>query len=500
MEFFSTFFFWQLMVTALSILSMISLIIGFNSREKSFLFYGVYTSFLLFYFILVSPYNFDWLDQLYATSFKALRWYSQVVYNCSYFIFFLFFLDVRTHLYKFYKFIIKVVGSAFTIGTLVFVYAMLTNDAPLFADFYIYIFVPIVFCFAVYTLFKSMALPGKLKYFFITGGGAFIILAMMALFLPILGLHFFNIKAFVFFHIGIYFEQIVFAMGLAYKVKQINIALLEKSLENQQIKEEQNRFLEEKLKEKESEILAISAKAEEERISRLKSKFENEIHHLHLVSLQSQMNPHFIFNALNSIKVFLIENDKEQAIYYLNKFSKLIRIILESTKVESITLHEELSVLELYVNIENIRFDDKINLQINNPEKINLKNIMVPPMILQPFIENSIWHGLMLRAGEKQIELNFSETKNGVVLKIYDNGIGRQKSRQNVGRKLFKKQSLGLKINQERLDHFNQKRALNYSFKINDLKKENGQARGTEIEFSFSNKNEQLHSLLKSGF
>lgn len=499
MQFFSTFFFWQLMVTALFILSMISLIIGFNSREKSFFFYGVYTFFLLFYFIIASPYNFEWLDQLYATSFKALRWYAQIVYNCAYFIFFLYFLDLKIHLYKFYKFIIKVVGVLFTSGTLVFGYAMFTKDAPLFADFYIYIFVPIIFCFAVYTLFKSVALPGKLKYFFILGGGTFIVFAMMALFLPILGLRFFNIQPYALFHIGIYFEQFVFALGLAYKIKQINAALIEKSLENQQIKEKQNRFLEKKLKEKESEILAISAKAEEERISRLKSKFENEIHHLHLVSLQSQMNPHFIFNALNSIKVFLIENDKEQAIYYLNKFSKLIRIILESTKVESITLEEELSILKLYVNIENIRFEDKINLQIKNPEKINLKNTLVPPMILQPFIENSIWHGLMLRDGEKQIELKLSETQNGVVLKIYDNGIGRQKSQQNVGRKLFKKQSVGLKINQERLNHFNQKRNLNYSFQIHDLKDEKGQAKGTEIEFWFREGEEQFNNLIKIG-
>ncbi|MDQ7917954.1 histidine kinase [Mesonia sp. MT50] len=499
MEFFSTFFFWQLMVTALFILSMISLVIGFNSSEKSFLFYATYTFFLLFYFILVSPYDFEWLNQLYATPFKALRWYTQVVYNCSYFLFFLYFLDIKTHIYKLYRFLIKVVGIAFTVGTLVFAYAMLTKDAPLFSNFYIYVFVPIVFCFAVYTLIRSMSLPGRLKYFFIIGGGVFIILAMMALFFPIMEWQFFNMKPFALFHIGIYFEQFVFAVGLAYKVKQMNTALLEKSLENQQIKEKQNRILEEKLKEKESEILAITAKTEEERVSQLKSKFEDEIHHLHLASLQSQMNPHFIFNALNSIKVFLIENDKQQAIYYLNKFSKLIRIILESTQVESITLHEELSVLELYVNIENIRFEDKINLQIKNSEKLNLKNIMVPPMILQPFIENSIWHGLMLREGEKKINLSFYETQDGVMLKIFDNGIGRQKSRQNVGRKLFKKQSVGLKINQERLDHFNQKRNLNYSFKINDLKKEDGQAMGTEIVFYFSKKNEELRSLLKSG-
>lgn len=487
MEFIPSLFFWQLMVAALSILCIMSLIIGFNSKEKSFLFYTVYTFFLLFYFILITPYDIEWLEKLYKTPFRAVRWYSQVIYNCSYFLFFLYFLDVKIHIYKFYNFIIRVVVTAFLIGTTVFIYSILKGDAGIFDFFYIYVFVPIIFFFAVYTLIKSFSLPGKLKYFFITGGSSYITLAIMALFFPIMEWRIFNINPFAFFYVGIYIEQFVFALGLAYKVKQINLALLEKSLENQQIKEKQNQLLEIKLKEKESEILTITAKAEEERVSRLKSKFENEIHHLHLVSLQNQMNPHFIFNALNSIKVFLIENDKQQAIYYLNKFSKLIRIILESIQVESITLEEELSILELYVNIENIRFEEKINLVITNPQNISLKNIMVPPMILQPFIENAIWHGLTLREGKKWIELMFSLEQNTVLLKICDNGIGRQKSKLKVGRKLFKKRSLGLKINQERLNHFNQKRGLNYSFKITDLKNDNGKAQGTEIHFSFCN-------------
>jgi len=485
MEFDSSLFFWQLMVTALSILCIVSLIIGYNSKEKSFLFYAVYTFFLLFYFILISPYDFEWRDYLYSTRFKTLNWYSQIIYNCSYFIFFLYFLDIKTHLFKFYKFIVRVVGSLFTLGTLAFIYSLLTADSVFFDNFYIYGFVPVLFCFAVYTLVKSFVIPGNLKYFFIIGGGAFISLAMVALFFPIVGWSFFNLNPFLMFYLGVFIEQFIFALGLAYKVKAINQALLDKSFENQQIKEEQNKVLEVKLKEKEAELLDISAKAEEERISRLRSKFEDEINHLHLVSLQSQMNPHFIFNALNSIKVFLIENDKEQVIYYLNKFSKLIRNILESSRVESICLEEELNILDLYVNIENIRFDEKIFLNIDNPEKLNLNTIMVPPMILQPFIENAIWHGLMLKKGEKRINIFFLEKQGTVVMKIRDNGIGREKAKQYIDNKTFKKKSIGLKIIYDRLNYFNQKQNFDYIFKINDLKNEKNQPIGTEIEFFF---------------
>ena len=490
MEFEPQLFLWQFMVTALGFLFVISLVIGFNSKEKSFLFYAVYTFFLLFYFILISPYDLAWRDQLFTTPFEALRFYSQVIYNCSYFLFFLYFLDVKIQLYSFYTFIIKVVGILFTAGTLVFLYALLTGDPGIFDFFYVYIFVPILFCFAVYTLIRTFALDGKLKYFFILGGGTFIILAMMALFLPIMGLHFFNLEAFFLFYIGIFIEQFIFSLGLAYKVKTINQALLDQSLENQHIKENQNRMLEVRLKEKEDKLLAITARAEEDRVARLRAQFEDQIHHLHLVSLQSQMNPHFIFNALNSIKVFLIENDKQQAIYYLNKFSKLIRNILESARVESINLAEELKILELYVNIENIRFEDQINFKVENPEKINLKNIDVPSMISQPFIENAIWHGLMLKKGEKRILISFFEKQGIVTMKICDNGIGRQKSKELRGKKTYQKESVGLKIIRERLNYFNQKKQVNYQFRIHDLKNKKGEATGTEVKLSFSSEGE----------
>ena len=126
--------------------------------------------------------------------------------------------------------------------------------------------------------------------------------------------------------------------------------------ENGRIKSNQSEILQKELQKKEMELLQIMKKAEEERVSKIKSDFENEIHQLHLFSLQSQMNPHLIFNALNSIKMFLIENNKEQAIFYLSKFAKLIRKILVSSRVHSVSLKEEIDTIQLYMGIENMRF------------------------------------------------------------------------------------------------------------------------------------------------
>ncbi|MAD97411.1 MAG: sensor histidine kinase [Flavobacteriaceae bacterium] len=117
--------------------------------------------------------------------------------------------------------------------------------------------------------------------------------------------------------------------------------------------------------------------------------------------LRAQMNPHFIFNTLNSIKHYIINNEQKNAVHYLNKFSKLVRKILEYSSVKEISLKEELETMNLYMNIENIRFSNEIKFNLNTDESLNLMQVKVPPLVLQPFLENAIWHGLSSKKGEK---------------------------------------------------------------------------------------------------
>ncbi len=131
--------------------------------------------------------------------------------------------------------------------------------------------------------------------------------------------------------------------------------------------------------------------------------------------LRSQMNPHFIFNSLNSIKLYIINNEKENAVYYLNKFSKLIRKILMASKEKEITLAEELETMDLYMNIENIRFSNEINYKTNISPDIDLQAIKVPSLILQPFLENALWHGLSSKKDNKNINLEITN-ENEILL------------------------------------------------------------------------------------
>ena len=145
-------------------------------------------------------------------------------------------------------------------------------------------------------------------------------------------------------------------------------------------------------------------------------KQEKKILTLEQDMLRSQMNPHFLFNSLNSIKLYIINNEKENAVYYLNKFAKLIRKILVASSEKEIPLSDELDTMELYMNIENIRFSNAIEFKILIDENVNTHNIKVPSLIIQPFLENAIWHGLSSKEEDKKIELKVEKNKKSILL------------------------------------------------------------------------------------
>ncbi|MEP2278896.1 tetratricopeptide repeat protein [Maribacter sp.] len=171
--------------------------------------------------------------------------------------------------------------------------------------------------------------------------------------------------------------------------------------------------------------------------------------------LRSQMNPHFLFNSLNSIKLYIINNEKKNAVHYLNKFSKLVRKILEASSQREISLAEELETVELYMNIENIRFSNEINFNIHIKDDIDPHHIKIPSLILQPFLENALWHGLSSKDGRKDIDLEIKKGKNGFIeIVITDNGVGRDAAEKIKDNKLLKRKSVGIDITKERLANF----------------------------------------------
>jgi tetratricopeptide (TPR) repeat protein len=202
------------------------------------------------------------------------------------------------------------------------------------------------------------------------------------------------------------------------------------------------------------------------------SKLANQL--LALKSLRSQMNPHFIFNALNSVNHFIAEQDERTANKFLSEFSQLMRLVLEHSQEDFISLSKEQEILTLYLKLEHYRFRDKFDYEIEIDEAINAEAIEVPPMLIQPYIENAVWHGLRYKEEKGKLLLNFKRENGALLIEVIDNGIGRKKSTELKTENQRKHHSTGLKNIQERLSILNKVYKSNYKVTITDINESEG--------------------------
>ena len=200
-----------------------------------------------------------------------------------------------------------------------------------------------------------------------------------------------------------------------------------------------------------------------------------------LASIKSQMNPHFFYNALNTIQAYIFTNNKIKANDYLAKFSKLTRNILELSEKETISLSEEIQTLNLYLELEKMRFSDSFIYNINTNNISDLESIEIPPMIIQPYVENAIKHGLLHRENEKKLKINFQIQTNILKVTIEDNGIGRKKSFELNKIKNTKHTSFSTQANAKRLEILNQGATNKIGVEILDKVNSHNEAVGTIV-------------------
>lgn len=213
-----------------------------------------------------------------------------------------------------------------------------------------------------------------------------------------------------------------------------------------------------------------------------KSRLEEELRRSQLSSLKAQMNPHFMFNALNSIQEFIILNDKQQANMFMGKFSDLMRKVLDMSTKDEVSLDEELATLKLYLELEALRFEENFNYTFNVDESIDITDVYLPSMLVQPYVENAIKHGLLHKQGIKELTINFEEKANSILTcTIKDNGIGRKRSNEMNKLKAKKHTSFATGATQTRLELLNAKRIKAIAVSYNDLVSKDGLPLGTEI-------------------
>ncbi|MEP7169994.1 MAG: tetratricopeptide repeat protein [Bacteroidota bacterium] len=214
---------------------------------------------------------------------------------------------------------------------------------------------------------------------------------------------------------------------------------------------------------------------------RRKTAFEKQVSQVEMTALRAQMNPHFIFNSLHSINKYVMDNDKNNASDYLTKFAKLMRLILENSREQEVPMEKDLSALELYMQLESLRFQNKFQYNIEVDPQLDKETALIPPLLLQPFVENSILHGLRTKENGK-IQIKIKKEENMIRCSVEDNGIGRQQTVQVEPGKEKKRESLGMKITQERLNIINQLKKVKTAVNIFDLKDSENKPGGLRVE------------------
>jgi len=215
----------------------------------------------------------------------------------------------------------------------------------------------------------------------------------------------------------------------------------------------------------------------------IKNEYEKKLTEVEMKALRAQMNPHFIFNCLNSINRYIVKNDHIKASNYLTRFSKLIRHILDNSASGIIPLQTEIETLDLYVQMEAMRFQDKFNYSITVSDDLDTQITLVPSMLVQPYVENAIWHGLLHKtSGDCRLSICFRKQGNQLIeIIIEDNGIGRKKAGEQKTKDSITNKSKGLQITNDRLDLIKSLYGITATAHIIDIDSANGNLTGTKV-------------------
>ena len=263
------------------------------------------------------------------------------------------------------------------------------------------------------------------------------------------------------------FRKVIFAgvvaMGLFGFIVFRNVALKQKNEANRR------------------EIIEQELNVQRLESERTKSKLQQKASELEMQALRAQMNPHFVFNSLSSINRFILQNNRNQASEYLTKFSKLIRLILQNSQVSLIPLESELESLGLYLELEAVRFEHHFTYKIVVNNQLDVTALKVPPLVIQPYAENAIWHGLMHKEDKGTLTIELFEETEMLCCKITDDGIGRKMAQQKKSKSANSHKSMGMRITAERISLLQRQTNLMTSITINDLVLPDGNAGGTEV-------------------
>lgn len=431
--------------SVLLFISTYMFILFFVERKRYYLYYGIYLFFLVlfgFWAVEHSPYTVLIFSYLPALKFSANNNTYLIITNFFYFLFIHEFLDLSKIAPKFSKIVLFYIKYVL-IGLLIidtFINFVL-KDYSLGGVLW-FLTQPIIASMGIYGTFQLYRLKGPLLRYVQIGSTALIVGAVIGFLEQILNLKpdnniIMRLAPSFPLNIGVLIEIFCFSTALGYKtwLSQRNRSKLIRSV-------------------KESELR----------------------------TLRSQINPHFVFNSLNSIKGYILKQRQLEAAEYLTDFSTLMRSILQHSKEKFISLNDEIETALLYIKLENLRFEDGFTFNYSIDDGIDTEEILILPMLLQPYLENAVKHGLMSKSSDRVLNLSIHKTnEEEILITIDDNGIGREQASLNR-KNTIKQNSLGMDINDERIQLLSITNDLHISISIIDKTSTNGTSEGTKVE------------------
>ncbi|RIJ46828.1 hypothetical protein D1614_16835 [Maribellus luteus] len=413
-----------LFIGGISLMIVYFLGIFFLYRDRLFIIYSAYLLSLLLYLGTRTSIILEFLMSSAPFIHPLYNTVIQVIVNICYLVFSIAFLNAQYDFPKLYQFIkVSIYLLVFVVILQLSIYAVSPFTGWEETILNVERYYMIVFSLGAY-VYILRKYKKRIVLFFLAGSFTFLLGGVTALLL----------KDIQFMMYGAAIEVFIFSLGMGYRTRQIELE---------------------------------------------KKSIESEIAKTELSALKAQMNPHFIFNSLNSIRAYVISNEINKASEYITKFSKLIRLILYYSAKENITLREEADTLALYVQLEELRFREDFGFEINIAPGIDTTNVLVPPLIIQPYIENAIRHGLAPSTRDKKLELFVATENSKIIIRVKDNGVGRRFS-QNHTSKPKGHQSMAMDLTKKRIDLIERLHTREENIIINDLYA-NNQAAGTEV-------------------
>ena len=422
------------------VLVIYHILIYFQNKRKSYLFYSLYLFGIFVYF-----YQHVLVIEVAQIVYKYLNFSVQLLAYAAFIGFTRSLIETKIYNVVWDKYLELVIKVLIALAP-IFVIIQLT----LGYEFQIKMFTVVgsmLIVFSSVLFYQVYKIGSVTSKFFVFGFVVFVVLTTISFMELIVGEEPFFQRGFhphFFMYVGAFVQSIIFASTLGHSVKRI-----EQKSKNAEVK------------------LAIKQKQMEE---------------LKMTALQSQMNPHFLFNSLNSINNFVLKNEIEKASDYITKFSRLIRVILKSSSSVTIPLAEELEILALYVKLEQMRINGGFEYKVSIDPTLNLEEVKVPPLFLQPYIENSIWHGIMHIEGDKKVELTIlKEGSDNMRCEVLDNGIGIDSSRKQGHKQINRRKFFGTQATENRIKLLH--RQSNVVVEIKDISSED--TSGTKVTLVF---------------